>query len=39
MTNTNVSNSNLENSINLMNSNSFLINFNLNNSKNNLKTN
>jgi hypothetical protein len=39
MTNTNVSNSNLENSINLMNSNSFLINFNLKNSKNNLKTN
>ena len=39
MSNTNVSNSNLENSINLMNSNSFLINFNLNNSKNNLKTN
>ena len=39
MTNTNISNSNLENSINLMNSNSFLINFNLNNSKNNLKKN
>ena len=39
MYNTNVSNSNLENSIILMNSNSFLINFNLNNSKNNLKTN
>ena len=39
MTNNNISNSNLENSINLMNSNSFLINFNLNNSKNNLKKN
>ncbi len=39
MNNNNISNSNLENSINLMNSNSFLINFNLNNSKNNLKKN